>query len=408
MASSWIEKRSTGDGTRYRVRYRLGGAESIPKLGGTFRTLSARHAPGATGCSVNSRRCGCRCDGAREPETAPTLREMAARWQESRKDVREATTLQHRTSLNHVNRLLGDRPHDAISREDVQRMIDVLTGERRARESIRKCRTALAMVLDYAGVSPNPARDSAREAAPSGARRGRAAARRPRRGGRMARSRPLPARAARARRDGRPRRGARRRRRSVTWTRAQGVARAREGVEDAAGALGRATRRPLRRRSWSGSRRVRIATPTHRSSRSGRRTALRMAIGRACRDAGVPVFSPHDLRHRRISLLHHQGVTWAEIGASVGQRNLSTTADTLHARAHGLPRDRPREAARTCTRDAHPDAHLGRREGRNCSDVLGQVRPSETASPSRFGSARANSHDGEMLLPVSAMSSDGQ
>jgi integrase len=42
----------------------------------------------------------------------------------------------------------------------------------------------------------------------------------------------------------------------------------------------------------------------------------------------VPVFSPHDLRHRRISLAHHQGETWAEIGAKVGQRNLSTTADT--------------------------------------------------------------------------------
>jgi integrase len=54
---------------------------------------------------------------------------------------------------------------------------------------------------------------------------------------------------------------------------------------------------------------------------------LRMAIARACRDAAVPVFSPHDLRHRRISLLHHQGMRWAEIGAKVGQRNLSTTAD---------------------------------------------------------------------------------
>ena len=52
-----------------------------------------------------------------------------------------------------------------------------------------------------------------------------------------------------------------------------------------------------------------------------------MAISRACRDAGVPSWSPHDLRHRRISLLHHQGVTWAEIGARVGQRNLSVTAD---------------------------------------------------------------------------------
>ena len=55
--------------------------------------------------------------------------------------------------------------------------------------------------------------------------------------------------------------------------------------------------------------------------------ARTIAIGRACRDAGVPSWSPHDLRHRRISLLHHEGVSWAEIGASVGQRNLSVTAD---------------------------------------------------------------------------------
>jgi integrase len=42
----------------------------------------------------------------------------------------------------------------------------------------------------------------------------------------------------------------------------------------------------------------------------------------------VPVFSPHDLRHRRISLLHRQGRSWAEIARFVGQRKLSITADT--------------------------------------------------------------------------------
>ena len=56
--------------------------------------------------------------------------------------------------------------------------------------------------------------------------------------------------------------------------------------------------------------------------------AMRTAIARACRAAAVPVFSPHDLRHRRISLLHHHGRTWAEIGRLVGQRKLSITADT--------------------------------------------------------------------------------
>jgi integrase len=55
--------------------------------------------------------------------------------------------------------------------------------------------------------------------------------------------------------------------------------------------------------------------------------ALRTSIAKACRAAGVPQFSPHDLRHRRISLLHLRGVPWARIGEFVGQRNLSVTAD---------------------------------------------------------------------------------
>ena len=54
---------------------------------------------------------------------------------------------------------------------------------------------------------------------------------------------------------------------------------------------------------------------------------FRTAITRACRAAGVPTFSPHDLRHRRISLLHLGGVPWARIGQHVGQR-LAVTANT--------------------------------------------------------------------------------
>jgi hypothetical protein len=36
----------------------------------------------------------------------------------------------------------------------------------------------------------------------------------------------------------------------------------------------------------------------------------------------------HARRHRRISLLHRQGRSWAEIARFVGQRKLSITADT--------------------------------------------------------------------------------
>ncbi|HEX2293437.1 MAG TPA: tyrosine-type recombinase/integrase [Gaiellaceae bacterium] len=63
---------------------------------------------------------------------------------------------------------------------------------------------------------------------------------------------------------------------------------------------------------------------------------LRTAIARACKAAGIPAFSPHDLRHRRISLLHRQGRSWAEIASFVGQRKLSITADTYtHVMADG-------------------------------------------------------------------------
>jgi integrase len=55
---------------------------------------------------------------------------------------------------------------------------------------------------------------------------------------------------------------------------------------------------------------------------------FRTAITRACRAAGIPTVSPHDLRHRRISLLHLAGAPWARIGEHVGQRNLAVTANT--------------------------------------------------------------------------------
>jgi integrase len=67
---------------------------------------------------------------------------------------------------------------------------------------------------------------------------------------------------------------------------------------------------------------------------------LRTAIARACKASEVPVFSPHALRHRRISLLHAQGRPWAEIGRFVGQKKLSLTADTYtHVLSDGAELD---------------------------------------------------------------------
>ena len=56
--------------------------------------------------------------------------------------------------------------------------------------------------------------------------------------------------------------------------------------------------------------------------------ALRTAVAKACAAAGIPHWHPHDLRHRRISLLHLRGMPWARIAEFVGQRDLSVTANT--------------------------------------------------------------------------------
>jgi integrase len=47
-----------------------------------------------------------------------------------------------------------------------------------------------------------------------------------------------------------------------------------------------------------------------------RADALRTSIAKACKAAGVPLLSPHDLRHRRISLLHLRGEPWAPASSS--------------------------------------------------------------------------------------------
>ena len=252
-------------------------------------------------------------------------------------------------------------------------MVDVLAGEGKARESIRKSKTALAMVLDHVAVRPNPARDrrvklpleEPEEVEPPVADHVEAAA------WMLAPSYVLGLLVLDAT-------GARmaswRRPRSVTWTSQEVVAR-------------RAKIAKTRKARW-------VQLPADlfdavverlpaREDRDmgaplftiGSADRLRMAIGRACRDAAVPSWPPHHLRHRRISLLHRQGETWAEIGAKVGQRNLSLTADTYSHALFDYREIEPVKVARTCTQGAHPHAHLGGGERCICSDVLGQYRP---------------------------------
>jgi integrase len=84
----------------------------------------------------------------------------------------------------------------------------------------------------------------------------------------------------------------------------------------------------VRRRAWIEGELAAMRVPDLRLFAASGSDALRTSIAKACKALGIPLFSPHDLRHRRISLLHLRGVPWARIGEQVGQRNLAVTANT--------------------------------------------------------------------------------
>jgi integrase len=96
-----------------------------------------------------------------EPALVKTLTEDAERWQASRVDVAEGTAKTYAVNLGRILPLLGPKPTGEITTEDVQAFVNELhaDGEGLDRESIRKTKSTLAQVLDFAGVQPNPARD---------------------------------------------------------------------------------------------------------------------------------------------------------------------------------------------------------------------------------------------------------
>ena len=56
---------------------------------------------------------------------------------------------------------------------------------------------------------------------------------------------------------------------------------------------------------------------------------MRTDLGRACKAAGVASFGLHDLRHRRLSVWHRDGVPVAEIAQRAGHARTSMTLDGI-------------------------------------------------------------------------------
>lgn len=359
MASSWVERRKTTHGASYRVRYRIGGRESVPRFAGAFRTMrEARTRRDWVAGEIAAMRVPDLELIAAEPVVAPLLRDVAKRWQVSRVDASDNTRIQHGTAVGRMLPILGDRPIDTVTVADVAELVAKLSEAGKARETIRKTITALAMVFDFAGIEPNPARNRIHvklpredpgEMEPPSPDHVEAI------GWQLKPSYLLALLVL-----------------DATGCRVGELEQATVGdLDEERGAwLVRAAVSKTRRPRWvdlpADLLEAVLAGLPAREDRQreaplfgteAKADPLRTAIARACRDTGTPHFSPHALRHRRISLMHRAGVSWAEIGERVGQRSRVVTADTYtHALIDSREIDRAKLLARVRTRSngAHP------------------------------------------------------
>jgi integrase len=330
VASVWIRSRPTKAGdVRYRVEFRVGGRESSPRYAGSFATKREALA--------RKQWVGGELVAMRVPQLeffvatpAATLKAVGDRWRASRVDVAEATAITQRTNMGRILRVLGDKPVDTIVAADVAQFVADLHAGGTARESIRKTLATLAMVFDFAGVTPNPARDRVAVKLP---REDRAEVNPPTAAhvlavhGILPRASRLPLLVldATGMRVGELA--------ALTWGDIDEPA-GRWRVSQTVAKTRRARWVPVNAEVFQA---VVDTVPREDRDLSAPVFAgfgidrFRTAVARACKAAGVPVFSPHDLRHRRATLWHLQGVPIADAAAWLGHSPSEHLATYAHA-----------------------------------------------------------------------------
>lgn len=326
MASVTVVRYSTGSGApRFRVTFRTGGRETSARHAGSFRT---RRDAMARARWVEGELAAMRVPDLHALAFAgdgETVGELVARWQASRIDVAESTRVQHRVAVGRLSDEICAMPAASLTAADVAALVATLAPDY-ARESVRKTLAGLAMALDFGSVSPNPARD-------------RVVVKLPRQE-RDVHEPPTAEHVAAVVCAVKPRYRLPLLLLDDTGSRVNELLSTRWGDVDEQ--AGRWRIAPLHEKTRRG-RWVTVSPPLFQAvlalkPREDRDAAervfagitdaqLRMAIARACRATGVPVFGPHDFRRRRVTLLHYRGVPWRDIGDHVGQTNIATTAN---------------------------------------------------------------------------------
>jgi integrase len=332
MPSLTITTRRTKSGPRYVVRYRLGGRAYPVEHGGSFKTLrEAKARRDLIGGELAAGRNPRDLLEAMTTRPAPvrTFAQWGQRYKASRVDVSDATRANIETHLKALEPTFGDRDPQGLRFTDVQEWVSSCG---LSPGSLRPYMQTLRQVLDYAGCDPNPARD----------KRVKLPAIEPEE------IRPPSAKAFLAVLD----------KLSSRWVLPlivleQVGMRSTETATLAWGDVDVAENRFRLQAARTKTRKARwvqvpawlmdeIAATCLLEDRSAERKvfagytrhAARNAVARACLAAGVPHFHPHDLRHRRISLWHQQGIPIKNLAERVGHARASMTLDVY---SHVMP-----------------------------------------------------------------------
>jgi integrase len=335
MLTLMIRRRVTKAGSSFHVRYRLGG-RSYPLLhGGAFRTLREAR--------VRRDLIGGEIAAGRNPQALlATLRDTEreevitfATWGErflaSRIDVDANTVRGYGSSIRKIGKTFGPRDVKSITATEIAEWIAEQAQERKP-GTIGQYLIAFRLVLDHAGREPNPARDPRvklpkqirEEVTPPSAEHVEAI---------------LEALAEKWR---------------LLFTAIeQGALRLGEAVNLSWGdvdGVGLRLRLPRSATKRDKSRWVYLPawlmkaiedtcpledrTPERKVFQGVTEASAYQAMLRACRNAKVPHYHPHDLRHRRITIWHQSGVVARELAERAGHARPSMSLDVY---SHVMP-----------------------------------------------------------------------
>ena len=338
MASVSIRRRETASGPRFQVRYRLGGRAYPLVHGGAFATLKeARARRDLIGGELAAGRNP--AEALRAMVEQPMVR-MVRDWGEamvgSRLDVSDGRLRFLRLALRtRINPPFGDRAPGEITASQVQEWVAALAAELAPR-TVQAYWQVFAQVLDFAEQEPNPARHKlvklpyadVEEVTPPPGEHFLALLERlsPRLRLPAVLLEQTAARVAELR--------------AWEWgdVDVQGSRIRSRGVKGRRG-----TRRVLWRQvpPWLMEVLLEQVPPDDRTVQRRlfpglNEGTMRDAIGRASRAAGLPLYSPHDLRHRRGSLWHAGGMPARELAERMGHSKASMSLDVY---THVMPPD---------------------------------------------------------------------